>query len=164
MPFIANEGQADERVKYYAKTFGGTVHITKEGGIVYMLPKREEGAKEDRNCRNGGEGTCYLSDQGAEGTASLFSAYQWVSRLNNKWWQGIAQKATGNDYYMQSEISNPQSNSVVAGGKYRGVSGFSNPQSETCPRLRSGIHDTKLKGVALKEELVGGKICDIWKL
>ncbi|MFN3533585.1 MAG: hypothetical protein ACK41Q_13950, partial [Candidatus Brocadia sp.] len=31
MPFIANEGQADERVKYYAKTLGGTVYVTDEG-------------------------------------------------------------------------------------------------------------------------------------
>ena len=34
MPFIANEGQADKRVKYYANTFGGTVCVTKEGGIA----------------------------------------------------------------------------------------------------------------------------------
>jgi len=27
MPFIANEGQTDEQVAYYAKTFGGTVCV-----------------------------------------------------------------------------------------------------------------------------------------
>ena len=39
MPFIANEGQMDEMVKFYAKTFGGTVFVTKDGEIVYALPK-----------------------------------------------------------------------------------------------------------------------------
>ncbi len=41
MPFIANEGQTDERVMFYAHTFGGTVFVTKEGGIVYALPHRK---------------------------------------------------------------------------------------------------------------------------
>ncbi len=39
MPFIANEGQADEKVKFYANTFGGTVFVTKDGEIVYALPE-----------------------------------------------------------------------------------------------------------------------------
>jgi hypothetical protein len=38
MPFIANEGQYDERVAFYARTFGGTVFVTKGGDIVYSLP------------------------------------------------------------------------------------------------------------------------------
>src|SRR3990167_83882 len=38
IPFIANNGQVDKQVKYYAKTFGGTVFVTKEGEIVYSLP------------------------------------------------------------------------------------------------------------------------------
>src|SRR3990167_8232305 len=37
MPFIANNGQMDEQIKFYAKTFGGTVFVTKEGEIVYAL-------------------------------------------------------------------------------------------------------------------------------
>ncbi len=37
-PFIANDGQTDEKVRFYAKTFGGTVFVTKEGAIVYALP------------------------------------------------------------------------------------------------------------------------------
>jgi len=39
MPFIANNGQVDEQVAFYAKTFGGTVFVTKEGEIVYSLPE-----------------------------------------------------------------------------------------------------------------------------
>jgi len=37
MPFIANKGQVDEQVEFYAKTFGGTVFVTKDGEIVYAL-------------------------------------------------------------------------------------------------------------------------------
>jgi len=39
IPFIANNGQVDERVTFYANTFGGTVFVTNEGEIVYALPK-----------------------------------------------------------------------------------------------------------------------------
>ncbi|MBF8275474.1 MAG: hypothetical protein HW390_547 [Candidatus Brocadiaceae bacterium] len=39
MPFIANNGQVAEQVRFYAKTFGGTVFVTKEGDIVYALPE-----------------------------------------------------------------------------------------------------------------------------
>ena len=38
MPFIANNGQVDEQVQFYAKTFGGTVFVTKDGEIFYSLP------------------------------------------------------------------------------------------------------------------------------
>jgi len=45
VPFIENQGQIkDERVKYYAKTLGGTVFITYEGELVYSLPKFESNA------------------------------------------------------------------------------------------------------------------------
>ena len=42
IPFIANQGQVNEKVAFYAKTFGGTVYVTEEGEIVYSLPKREK--------------------------------------------------------------------------------------------------------------------------
>lgn len=38
IPFVANNGQVDERVRFYAKTFGGTVFVTKDGEIVYAMP------------------------------------------------------------------------------------------------------------------------------
>ena len=43
MPFIANNGQMDERVKFYANTFGGAVFVTKNGEIVYSLPDGRQG-------------------------------------------------------------------------------------------------------------------------
>jgi len=46
IPFIENKGQIkDKSVRYYAKTFGGTVFITKDGKLVYSLPKFEEKEK-----------------------------------------------------------------------------------------------------------------------
>src|SRR5215468_511467 len=38
VPFVANAGQSDPRVAYYASTFSGTVFVTKEGELVYALP------------------------------------------------------------------------------------------------------------------------------
>src|SRR3990170_4213331 len=43
MPFVANNGQVDKQVKYYANTFGGTVFVTKDGEIVYALPGNSSG-------------------------------------------------------------------------------------------------------------------------
>ncbi len=44
VPFVANEGQvASPAVKYYARTFGGTVYALADGKIVYSLPKYEAG-------------------------------------------------------------------------------------------------------------------------
>jgi hypothetical protein len=40
IPFIENTGQIEnDEVSFYAKTFGGTVFITKDGEIVYSLPE-----------------------------------------------------------------------------------------------------------------------------
>jgi hypothetical protein len=39
VPFIANQGQTDERVSFYARIDSGTVYVTRIGEIVYDLPK-----------------------------------------------------------------------------------------------------------------------------
>jgi len=41
IPFVANQGQTDARVKFYAQTFGGTVFVTTEGELVYALVQRD---------------------------------------------------------------------------------------------------------------------------
>ena len=48
MPFIANEGQTDEKVAFYADTFGGTVFVTEDGEIVYALPASRSGELGDK--------------------------------------------------------------------------------------------------------------------
>jgi hypothetical protein len=41
VPFIENAGQSDPRVAYSARTFSGTVFVTRRGEIVYALPGAE---------------------------------------------------------------------------------------------------------------------------
>jgi hypothetical protein len=45
LPFVANAGQKDKEVAYYAKTFGGTIFVTQKGEIVYALPEGREPRK-----------------------------------------------------------------------------------------------------------------------
>jgi hypothetical protein len=40
VPFVANAGQVDARVSYYAPTFAGTIYVTSDGRIVYALSGR----------------------------------------------------------------------------------------------------------------------------
>jgi hypothetical protein len=42
MPFMMNEGQFPDEVKYIAKTFSGSVYVTNAGQVIYLLPKRDE--------------------------------------------------------------------------------------------------------------------------
>jgi hypothetical protein len=42
IPFIANAGQTDERVEFYANTSWGNVSVTKAGGIMYSIPHPEK--------------------------------------------------------------------------------------------------------------------------
>src|SRR5262245_54739941 len=41
VPFVLNQGQMDQRVKFYAKAFGGAAYVTRQGEIVYALPTPE---------------------------------------------------------------------------------------------------------------------------
>ena len=60
-PFIANIGQMDERVRFYAQTFRGTVFVTEDGAIVYSLPEGRgrdvpDGASQQVNAGAEGQG------------------------------------------------------------------------------------------------------------
>jgi hypothetical protein len=48
VPFIENKGQVHEDVAFYAKTFGGTVFVTKDGRLVYNLPEGSSGKEDPR--------------------------------------------------------------------------------------------------------------------
>ncbi|MGD8570228.1 MAG: choice-of-anchor D domain-containing protein, partial [Gammaproteobacteria bacterium] len=52
LPFIANSGQMDHRVAFYAKTFSGTAYVTHKGELIYALRKTRKstpGALETSN-------------------------------------------------------------------------------------------------------------------
>jgi hypothetical protein len=42
VPFIENRGRHPEDVRFYSKTFGGTLFVTKDGNLVYSLPSGDE--------------------------------------------------------------------------------------------------------------------------
>ena len=42
VPFIANQGQIDSRVSFYARTFAGTVFVTSDGRLVYSLASNRQ--------------------------------------------------------------------------------------------------------------------------
>jgi hypothetical protein len=39
LPFIANQGQVDAQVAYYAPTFASTLFVTRRGELVYALSR-----------------------------------------------------------------------------------------------------------------------------
>jgi hypothetical protein len=52
IPFIENRGQIeDESLKYYAKTFAGTVFVRGDGQIVYSLPYLTDSHPQDQNSK-----------------------------------------------------------------------------------------------------------------
>jgi hypothetical protein len=106
IPFIANNGQMDEQVRFYASTFGGTVFVTKDGEIVYALPAESEKLKVEREKR----GVGCVSNCAKQGPDRSIPRSE-IVRLS-----------------AHDEVRNPKS---------------------------------ELKGLVLKEELVGGKISNI---
>lgn len=139
IPFIANMGQADERVEFYANTFGGTVFVTKDGEIVYIITGKGEG-QETRFCglRSGVRKTGYgpqvngnvIQPKSKIFDLFLISCFDPIPKI-------VSQNA---DYtFSQSKIQNPK--------------------SETCGEQSQTIHN--IRGITLKEELVGGRINEI---
>lgn len=56
LPFIANRGQLDPRVAYYASTPGGTTFVTRRGTLVVNLPPRAENAGRGLQTPGAGKG------------------------------------------------------------------------------------------------------------
>ncbi len=67
IPFIANSGQTDPAVAYYAQTFAGTVFVTRDGRIVYSLPGEKDPASAARS--SGRRGAWSLIERPVGGSA-----------------------------------------------------------------------------------------------
>ncbi len=56
IPFVANKGQVNERIKFYAHISDGTLFVTKAGEIVYSLPafqgKKDTYLRDLKNLKN----------------------------------------------------------------------------------------------------------------
>ncbi|HNZ95826.1 MAG TPA: hypothetical protein PKM64_01355 [Thermoanaerobaculia bacterium] len=117
VPFEENRGQFEPEVAYLAKTFAGSVFVTREGQLVYSLPGRElaaasdsPAAKPDRRERRQAErgpgwalgerllGAGPLSPEGAEAAvthvtrftpAGTFQADTWERVRLGEAWTGI---------------------------------------------------------------------------
>src|SRR3989339_112096 len=133
-PFIANNGQVDERVRFYAKTFGGTVFVTKDGEIVYSLPKGRLGIE-------GAEG--HVGKQDAEHRMQeegIIASSQNVQRGFN-----VLPHTSGDLPGLHGQVPLVHAGSVFSA-------------SILLPFVSHERQMNRASGVTLKEQLVGGTI------
>lgn len=45
VPFVPNQGQLDKQVRFFARTFSGSVYVTDQGRTVYKLPAGKDGTR-----------------------------------------------------------------------------------------------------------------------
>ena len=94
VPFVANEGQTDPAVAYYASTFSGTVFVTREGQIIYSLPLRKESASGVREPDSGGWALAETAVDGRARPSAGDSAGTRVSYFRGRdrasWMTGVA--------------------------------------------------------------------------
>src|SRR5215813_2161280 len=79
VPFVANAGQSDSRVAYYAPTFSGTVFVTKEGELVYALPA--PGHRDAAGLREGASGWT-LTERFVDGQPTPIGAHAAATHVN----------------------------------------------------------------------------------
>ena len=157
IPFIANEGQMDEQVKFYANTFGGTVFVTKDGEIVYSLPGRDKVQETGVGCRGSGVGEGgydpripldHLEDHVGWIKALSFAPYP--PTLFPYLVDSLAPNRSTERSRRSPSFTTSNDNATRTNG--RGVLQY----ALTCLRERD-----RMRGISLKEELVGGKISGI---
>ncbi len=176
MPFIANDGQLDEKVKFYAKTFAGSVFVTKDGEIVYSLPKFEESPSADTHSTeittksHRRRGIVADAQQGAESVRPV----GWVEQgkthqngLNNGSVSPLERGEQGvcNMLQVSPETRETHPQPLLIEGSY----GQDETQQQTViaseakqsPFLNPKSEIKNSKSIALKEEFVGGKISEI---
>ena len=142
IPFIANEGQADKKVAFYANTFGGTVFVTNEGEIVYALPKAlgvessESGVMESEARGQKSEARDRRAEVRIQDCRGELHSPNVIHNAGCKIHDNSESCIVNHtSYNQQSAVHNPQSE-------------IQNPKSE-------------IQGVALKETLVGAKVKEI---
>ncbi len=133
IPFIANNGQVDDRVRFYANTFGGTVFVTKDGEIVYALPNNSSDV--ETQCL----ASSMHSPNGIHNEVGMLHDYH-VSDIMHpaSWIVGSGSK---------SESQDPKSTSFNSKNLKSSIQNLS-PTSIGEPK----------SGVALREEFVGAKV------
>ncbi|MFN3480726.1 MAG: SBBP repeat-containing protein, partial [Thermodesulfovibrionales bacterium] len=118
IPFVENKGQYDEKVSYAAKTFGGTLFVTKDGGLVYSLPKVEKEKKGNAEKA----GVIHESPR-VEGGVVIRER---LIGAEVKGIEGVDQAETKVSYFRGSDTKNWQSgvttyNKVSLGEAYKGI-------------------------------------------
>jgi len=163
IPFISNEGQTDERVKFYANTFGETVFVTKDGEIVYALPNNssELGVRslESGSRRQRPEARRLMPEIGIQECRGEWHSPRGVSPLK-RGVEGVSEcrgekekrETCGRTSVplVNKRHCEEQSGKTISNSKIQNMSStvIENPKS-------------KITGIAFKETLVGAKIGDI---
>ena len=94
LPFIANSGQVDTTVAYYAPTFAGTLFVTQQGQVVYGLPGWSltetlvEGRPRPVGQDPSGTGVSYFFGSDPAGWRPKVATYEQVSL--GEVWSGVA--------------------------------------------------------------------------
>ena len=165
MPFIANNGQMDKKVKFYANTFGGSVFVTKDGEIVYALPKSgdvvdgETHRKAAKCAKERSEK--HISHQDTKNTGEMTSWRVQVCNLNpgvyldngalfNQW--------QNQPYNLSStQIGETWGSNCKFEPAYKSPTSIGDPKSAIQNLSPTSIGEPK-SGVVLREEFVGTKV------
>ncbi len=173
MPFIANDGQVNEEVAFYAKTFGGTVFVTKDGEIVYSLPRYEDTAEEGRKKTKTTEKPEATEDISFAVNAKIPHVGRRGSSLLACSNGDRVERSEDQQQTIKSEFQNPKSENKIThpciplAREENTKSSAFNLQCVDSVIARNKVttqsphENPKSTGVALKEQLVGGKIFGI---
>src|SRR3990170_111494 len=162
MPFIANNGQMDEKVKFYAKTFGGAVFVTKDGDIVYSLPKSgdvEDGETHRKAAKCAKERSeKHISHKDTKNTEEKIgeinkdkTGYTRLTGYRGKEGQCIVHRTMCTLYpFCRWNFTDCHSERSEESHLNNSLLEILNPKSE--------FQNPKLTGIALKEEFVGARV------
>src|SRR3990170_8010399 len=165
IPFIANEGQTDKKVAFYANTFGGSVFVTKDGEIVYALPKSgdvedEETHRKAAKCAKE-RSEKHISHKDTKSTEEMTSWRVQVCNLNpgvyldngalfNQW--------QNQPYNLSStQIGETWGSNCKFEPAYKSPTSIGDPKSAIQNLSPTSIGNPK-SGVALREEFIDAKI------